>query len=79
VHPIKNKEKNKEKNNGCEPESYPLDLPVPDALTEQSADPAVDNHRVGNLITVTDSDLSSDAVVVLNATSANPMGGADYV
>lgn len=33
VHPIKNKEKNKEKNKGREPESYPLDLPVPDTTS----------------------------------------------
>ena len=31
--PIKNKEKNKEKNKGREPESYPLDLPVPDTTS----------------------------------------------
>jgi hypothetical protein len=36
-------------------------------------------HRKGNLITVTDSDLSSDAVVVINATSANQLGGASHV
>jgi hypothetical protein len=82
VHPIKNKEENKEenkeKNNGCEPESYPLGLQVPDALTEQSADPAVENHRRGDLITVKNSILSSDAVVVLNATSANQSGGISH-
>jgi hypothetical protein len=104
VHPIKNKEKNKEKNNGCEPESYPLDLPVPenqamalagsagevlqgDGMGFDSSDNTTTattvqadtrEHRKGNLITVTDSDLSSDAVVVINATSANQLGGASH-
>jgi hypothetical protein len=46
--------------------------------TESNGQTAMENHRVGNLITVTDSDLSSDAVVALNATSANQSGGISH-
>jgi hypothetical protein len=74
VHPIKNKEKNKEKNNGCEPESYPLDLPVSEnqaMALAGSAGEVLQGDGMGFY--------SSDAVVVINATSANQSGGVSHV